>query len=587
MAEYTASLEGTISWSLICDYDNTGNNGTIRDKLSLMTSESIQYEVFKTSFNRTIRSDLRRRKTGGVGASYKALLAKVDYASADLSTEMIETIEATTTTNFKANLSKTRSYERNMLVGPYSKLSLYQQRFSAPGMSVMGSAVSTKPPPPQNITIEYTVQPIRFISDILLLWLIPAHTTNVDEAATGFDLFIQGSAHDGWDDLAKDAGGSFRYIRAKKDVNQPRKVPMSHYSALMIRSDISLHLTLATPETSTQIAGTLPLPIVVLRNCLLIVDDATGVIESPGSTMSEYTITMQGTLSWHLLLDYDSIDLKNNSTIRDKRNVRTSSSIQCEVFKQRLNRAVRDELQRCHTDEIGASYKALLATVDHAPTDISPEIIETIETTAWSKLDDDRFQIGSVECEVHAGALSKLSLYQQRFTAPGISVLSSMLSTKPSPTRPVIVKYTVRPIRFVSEIKVCYGERPSDAPLDRVTEISGRSDNINDKCGGCCVWLVPTYTYRVDEAATRFEVFIQDDRHKGWDSVAKEAAGPYRYIRGVKDNNNPSKVTDVALLRSVDAVSHFPSPYVRHTSDINAGRTDAYLHLMWSTETAC
>lgn len=125
----------------------------------------------------------------------------------------------------------------------------------------------------------------------------------------------------------------------------------------------------------------------------------TSVIESPGSTMSEYTITMQGTLSWHLLLDYDSIDLKNNSTIRDKRNVRTSSSIQCEVFKQRLNRAVRDELQRCHTDEIGASYKALLATVDHAPTDISPEIIETIETTAWSKLDDDRFQIGSVECE--------------------------------------------------------------------------------------------------------------------------------------------------------------------------------------------
>lgn len=113
MAEYTASLEGTISWSLICDYDNTGNNGTIRDKLSLMTSESIQYEVFKTSFNRTIRSDLRRRKTGGVGASYKALLAKVDYASADLSTEMIETIEATTTTTFKANLSKTRSYERN------------------------------------------------------------------------------------------------------------------------------------------------------------------------------------------------------------------------------------------------------------------------------------------------------------------------------------------------------------------------------------------------------------------------------------------------------------------------------------------
>lgn len=61
-----------------------------------------------------------------------------------------------------------------VLVGPYSKLSLYQQRFTAPGMSVVGSAVSTKPPSPQKINVEYTVQPIQFISgiqaSILLRW---------------------------------------------------------------------------------------------------------------------------------------------------------------------------------------------------------------------------------------------------------------------------------------------------------------------------------------------------------------------------------------------------------------------------------
>ncbi|KAI0777003.1 hypothetical protein BC629DRAFT_1290472, partial [Irpex lacteus] len=58
----------------------------------------------------------------------------------------------------------------------------------------------------------------------LYVWLIPIYTYKASEAATGFDLFIQGNARDGWDDLAKGAGGSFRYIRAVNDANQPRKV---------------------------------------------------------------------------------------------------------------------------------------------------------------------------------------------------------------------------------------------------------------------------------------------------------------------------------------------------------------------------
>lgn len=129
MAEYTASIEGTISWNLIFDYDNTDNNGTIRDKLNVTTSESIQYEVFETSFNRTVRSDLQRRQTGEIGASYKALLAKVNYETADVSSEIIETIEATTTTTFKANLSKTRTYERD---SEYTHTSTDKTRHNSP-----------------------------------------------------------------------------------------------------------------------------------------------------------------------------------------------------------------------------------------------------------------------------------------------------------------------------------------------------------------------------------------------------------------------------------------------------------------------
>lgn len=51
-------------------------------------------------------------------------------------------------------------------MGPNSKLALYQQKFTAPGISVMGSALNTNPPPTQTVVIEYLVQPIRFIKTV-------------------------------------------------------------------------------------------------------------------------------------------------------------------------------------------------------------------------------------------------------------------------------------------------------------------------------------------------------------------------------------------------------------------------------------
>ena len=181
---YQVTIDGTISWDLIFDLDNTTNSGTIQDKITITTTESLEYTSFEQSFNETVRKELEKNHVGSeAGASYEGITAKVD-ASIDVSTEITDTLQETTSTTFKSNYSKTTTYERNsmypsqnhsmnfiltmslVVVGPNSKLSLYQQRFSAPGMSVLGSAVSTNPPPSETITIQYLVRPIRFISDI-------------------------------------------------------------------------------------------------------------------------------------------------------------------------------------------------------------------------------------------------------------------------------------------------------------------------------------------------------------------------------------------------------------------------------------
>ena len=100
------------------------------------------------------------------------------------------------------------------------------------------------------------------------------------------------------------------------------------------------------------------------------------------------------------------------------------------------------------------------------------------------------------------------------------------------------------------------------------------------------VWIVPTYTYTAADAATRFDLFIQDKSHPGWDDLAKGAGGSYRYLVPVPDGNNITKITGLKLYRSNNAVGAFPAPYVSHTSDINANRGKSFLYLIWSNAAA-
>lgn len=65
---------------------------------------------------------------------------------------------------------------------------------------------------------------VTFSSSSSFVWLKPVYTYNVEEAASRFDLIIQGSGVPGWPDLAKGAGGQFRFLRAVNDHMSSTKI---------------------------------------------------------------------------------------------------------------------------------------------------------------------------------------------------------------------------------------------------------------------------------------------------------------------------------------------------------------------------
>ncbi|KAI0091202.1 hypothetical protein BDY19DRAFT_689153 [Irpex rosettiformis] len=297
-----------------------------------------------------------------------------------------------------------------------------------------------------------------------------------------------------------------------------------------------------------------------------------------------YQATIEGTISWDLIFNYDNST--NSGTIREKLTITTTKVLEYTTFKQSFNETIRKELEESHTGRVGASYEGVTAKLLEASTDISTEIADTLRETTSTMFKSNYSKTTTYERDVTVGPYSKLSLYQQRFSAPGLNVLGSAVSTNPPPSQTVTIQYVVRPIRFVSGIQVHYGDSPSWAPANRVLEYSSQNDDINADYGGEYVWLVPTYTYNASEAATRFDLFIQGNAHPGWDDLAKGAGGSFRYLQPVPDANNYSKITDLKLYRSDSGIAALPVPYTGHTNDINANRKKTFLYLIWSTATA-
>lgn len=86
-----------------------------------------------------------------------------------------------------------------------------------------------------------------------------------------------------------------------------------------------------------------------------------------------------------------------------------------------------------------------------------------------------------------------------------------------------------------------------------------------------------------DNGAIGFDIAIQGSEDKSKDDLAKGAGGDYRYLILNTSVTQQSKVTAVTLIRSESALNMPPSGWDGATIDINKGRGETYLYLVWKT----
>lgn len=140
---------------------------------------------------------------------------------------------------------------------------------------------------------------------------------------------------------------------------------------------------------------------------------------------------------------------------------------------------------------------------------------------------------------------------------------------------------SVEPKReYISDLKVKYGDLPSDAPPNALRELTGLSHDLNHQFGGKHVWLVPSYTTDPAAAATSLHVVVQSSPSGGMDDIAKGTGGGYRYVFAKADPDEPRKITYALLLRSSTKVATAPPGWDRISEDLNKGRRRTYLYIL-------
>ncbi|GJJ12698.1 hypothetical protein Clacol_006942 [Clathrus columnatus] len=130
---------------------------------------------------------------------------------------------------------------------------------------------------------------------------------------------------------------------------------------------------------------------------------------------------------------------------------------------------------------------------------------------------------------------------------------------------------------YVSGIHIRYYSIP-----DAIEDINGGSSNVNEGNPVSKVQLAAEYTLDPKEACNRFKVVIQDVANPVIDNYAGDQ-GSFRYILPFCNPADATKITEVRLLRSTQAVEVPPSGYTGMTTNLNHGRKGGFLYLIWES----
>ncbi|KAG5643219.1 hypothetical protein DXG03_001340 [Asterophora parasitica] len=204
MSTIDIEIKSRFRWGLVFDYNNSDNSGSIVHEYKFKTSGSYKsttyMETVRVITQTTAESHGLQLQTG---ASYGPISASISNSS-NWSKELSDMLSNTTSVQEEKALEWSNEESRTYTVGAHSRVCLYQRSFEADGIHLVESVFRTTPEPlPKEELVE---------EDTIISQLVPRYTTNTKEALTRFDIVIQPDEDKRHDDLAKGAGGKFRYL---------------------------------------------------------------------------------------------------------------------------------------------------------------------------------------------------------------------------------------------------------------------------------------------------------------------------------------------------------------------------------------
>ncbi|OTA65850.1 hypothetical protein K449DRAFT_403327 [Hypoxylon sp. EC38] len=258
--QVTVKVNCVLSWKLLSEYDNSHNRAATTFNVEISKSRNISGQDYTKHIRELSHQEANRRNLGIVAnANWKVVSASL-APSVEASKILQDFVSTSAKAKREGQVREERKDTQSFSVGPGEKLYFYQQHLSGPGLDFdipTTAAVSSKKTSADNksVVIDVVAAPVVYIkeTDVIYgtssseapetrvhewfdqgddinegfggsyVWLVPVYTLDPDEAATSFNIIIQSNPVEGWKDLAKGAGGSYRYIRAAQDSSVSNK----------------------------------------------------------------------------------------------------------------------------------------------------------------------------------------------------------------------------------------------------------------------------------------------------------------------------------------------------------------------------
>lgn len=262
MAEVDVKITCRLGWKLLQEYDNSNNtNTTITRSVEVVKSKIVKGRDYTKAVNETSREEASKLSLDVSATATWGPVSATVSSGYETSSTLKDFVSSTTEVTREAEESWSHKETQSMTIGPGDRLYFYQQVFSGPGLyfTLDTTSVVSRPKTAEDerdVVIAVRARAVEFVRELGVafgdnegdapdervrevhrqsddtnaghkgkyVWLVPQYTLQAGDAATAFEVRIQGSSMAGMGDLASGAGGDYRYAVTSRDRRQTQKV---------------------------------------------------------------------------------------------------------------------------------------------------------------------------------------------------------------------------------------------------------------------------------------------------------------------------------------------------------------------------